>query len=161
IALRTSLMVGFPGETEEDFRLLRDFVAETRFDWLGVFAYSREEGTPAARLPGQIPARVKEERRAEILLLQQGISRELLAARVGRVFPVLVEGPHPERPGYLLARSEREAPEVDGAIHLRTARHRPGEFVPARAVKAGVYDLEAEPADEEGPGRSFEQGVEA
>ncbi|NLG84762.1 MAG: 30S ribosomal protein S12 methylthiotransferase RimO [Firmicutes bacterium] len=110
LALRTSLMVGFPGETTADFRTLCAFVAETRFDWLGVFAYSREEGTPAASLPNQIPAKLKEERRRRLLLLQQEISRELLAARVGRVFPVLGEGPHPKRPGYFLARSEREAP---------------------------------------------------
>lgn len=162
LAIRTSLIVGFPGETEEDFAALRRFVAEERLDWIGVFAYSREDGTPAAALPGQVSARVKEERRRELLRLQQEISRDLLARRVGTTFPVLVEGPHPGRPGYLAARSEREAPEVDGLIHLRSRAYGPGDFVLARAVKSGAYDLEAVPAEEDpAPGRSSARHVEA
>lgn len=145
LALRTSLIVGFPGETEAEFEELRRFVAEVRFNWLGAFAYSREEGTPAAALPRQLPERVKEERRERILLLQQDISRQLLARRVGRHVHVLVEGPHPHRPGFWLARSESEAPEVDGLIHLHSARGSPGEFVQARVTKSGTYDLEAVP----------------
>lgn len=147
LALRTSFMVGFPGETADDFAKLRAFVAEARFDWLGVFTYSREEGTPAAALPGQVPESLKEERRRELLRLQQGISRQLLAGRMGEVCRVLVEGPHPERPGILLARSEREAPEIDGLIHLRSAEmYGAGDFLSARIVRTGTYDLEAVPA---------------
>ncbi|MGE5551251.1 MAG: 30S ribosomal protein S12 methylthiotransferase RimO [Bacteroidota bacterium] len=147
LALRTSLIVGFPGETESEFRELCGFVTEYRFDWLGVFEYSREEGTPAAMLPRQIPARVKKDRRAQIMAIQQAVSRELLAARVGRVFPVLLEAPHPERPGFWLARSEREAPEVDGLIHVRIEDGKRGDFISVKAVKAGAYDLEAVPVE--------------
>ena len=160
LALRTSLIVGFPGETEADFQELRRFVAETRFNWLGIFAYSREEGTPAAALPDHLPERLKEERRADLLRLQQGISHEILAGRVGRRFPVMLERPHPERRGFWLARSESEAPEVDGLIHLRTERGTAGEFVPAEATRAGTYDLEAIPIPAPA-GRSLSTGVEA
>ncbi|MGE5529693.1 MAG: 30S ribosomal protein S12 methylthiotransferase RimO [Patescibacteria group bacterium] len=143
LALRTTFMVGYPGESEADFHELADFLIQQRFDWLGVFAYSREEGTEAYGLPGRVPRRVSERRRRELLRLQQGISRELLASRVGRRFTVLVERPHPLRPGFYAARSEAEAPEVDGLIHVPLADGRTGEFVTVRAVKAGVYDLEA------------------
>ncbi len=145
LALRTSLIVGFPGESEAAFAELRAFIAEQRFHWLGVFAYSREEGTAAASMPGQVPARIKEARRRELLGLQQEISREILRQRVGSVFPVLIEGPHPERPGYWLARSEAEAPEVDGRIHVPLSVDKTGQFIMVRAVKAGTYDLEALP----------------
>ncbi|MGE5598637.1 MAG: 30S ribosomal protein S12 methylthiotransferase RimO [Bacteroidota bacterium] len=154
LVLRTSLIVGYPGETEADFAALRDFVREERLNWVGVFAYSREEGTPAADLPGQVPRRVKEERRREILALQQEVSRAWQASRVGEVFPVMLERPHPGRPGIWLARSEAEAPEVDGLIHLRLPAGEPGQFLAARAVGAGTYDLEAEPASPGAEGES-------
>lgn len=144
--LRTSLIVGYPGETEEHFRVLRDFVAQARFQHLGVFAYQAEEGTPAAALPDQVADEVKEERRAEIMELQAGISAELLSEHVGETLPVLVEAPHPEWPGLYTGRAWFQAPEVDGATYVSAppdSALTPGTIVPARIESAETYDLSA------------------
>jgi ribosomal protein S12 methylthiotransferase len=146
ITLRTTFIVGFPGETEEEFETLRRSVETLRFDRVGVFAYSREEGTPAGEMPDQVPDVRKERRRRELMLVAQRVSRELNAAYVGREIQVLVEGRSRRRSGIpkTIARSERDAPEVDGAVII--ADDLPvGVLTRVRVTGAGDYDLEAEP----------------
>ncbi len=141
VVLRTSLMVGFPGETERIFRELLGFVKEAEFDRLGVFPYSREEGTPAANLKGQVPDRIRRERYRKIMSLQKKISLRKQNAMVGSRVPVLVERPG-NAPGILWeGRTPGQAPEVDGAIFLSRGDARPGEMVKARITDAGPYDL--------------------
>ncbi len=142
LAVRSSFIVGFPGETEEDFRLLLDFLEEARLDWVGVFTYSEVEGAEANALPGHVPEEVKEERKARLLELQQRISLEKNRALIGRTLEVLVDE-LPE-PGLALARSYRESPGIDGVVHLETdGTVRVGERVRVRIRDAGPYDLYA------------------
>lgn len=140
--LRTSLIVGFPGETEEQFQELMDFVAEARFDRMGAFAFSPEENTPAAEMPDQIPEEVKQERLDRLMKLQAQISLENNQARIGTVEKVLVTD---ARDGLFLGRSQREAPDADGAI-VFTAKEAPevGSFVQVRITGAETYDLKGE-----------------
>jgi len=141
VVLRTSLMVGFPGETERIFRELLGFVKEAQFDRLGVFPYSREEGTPAASLKGQVPDRIRQERYRKIMSLQKKISLKKQKTMVGSRVPVLVERPG-KAPGILWeGRTRGQAPEVDGAIFLTRGDARPGEMVKVRITDAGPYDL--------------------
>lgn len=143
LTLRTSIIVGFPGETEEQFSELMDFIAETEFDRMGAFAYSPEEGTPAALMPNQVPEEIKQERLDRLMTLQAGISLKRNQARVGTVEKVLVTDRSAE--GYILGRSQREAPETDGEI-VFTARRLPeiGSFVNVRLTEADTYDLKGE-----------------
>lgn len=140
--LRTSLIVGFPGETEEQFQELMDFVAEARFDRMGAFAFSPEENTPAAEMPDQIPEEVKQERLDRLMKLQAQISLENNQARIGTVEKVLVTD---AQDGLFLGRSQREAPDADGAI-VFTAKEAPevGSFVQVRITGAETYDLKGE-----------------
>jgi ribosomal protein S12 methylthiotransferase len=141
IVLRTSLIVGFPGETERSFRRLEEFVREARFDRLGVFSYSPEEGTPAASLRGRVPDRVKLRRLRRIMALQKKISLRKQKTLVGSRVPVLVERPG-ESPGILWeGRTQGQAPEVDGAAFLTAGEAHPGEMVNIQITEAGPYDL--------------------
>lgn len=141
ITLRTTLITGFPGETEEDHEILKNFIQDMRFDRLGVFTYSPEEGTPAEKMPNQIPEEIKEERRDELMLLQQQISAEKTADMVGRTVEVLVEGRIPEE-GVYVGRTYRDAPEVDGYIFLNAEEDIiSGDFVTAEVTGADEYDL--------------------
>lgn len=160
IALRTSLIVGLPGETEREFRELFEFVREARFEHMGVFVYSPEEGTPAARLPGRPSPRTAASRRRRLMRLQQRIAFEHLDSRVGGVERVLLDLPPAKREGsFWTARSRSEAPEVDGQVLVkdpRTPAHRsdaegksaerlrPGQLVNVRIVSRSGYDLVAE-----------------
>ena len=141
LTLRTTLIVGFPGETEDQFRELLDFVEETEFDRLGAFAYSPEEGTPAARMTDQIPDEIKQERLDRLMTLQQKISLKRNRARIGSAEQVLVTDT--DGNGNCLGRSCREAPETDGEIYVScgSARPRPGQFIPVRIREAETYDL--------------------
>ena len=142
IIVRTTMIVGFPGETEEEFEELLDFVKETRFDRLGAFAYSPEENTPAAAMPDQIDEAVKQERLDRLMLLQQEISAEVMQARVGETDEVLVEG---FRHGRYYGRSLMEAPEVDGKVLFTSQKKlRPGEYVTVHITGASEYDLNGE-----------------
>jgi ribosomal protein S12 methylthiotransferase len=145
VALRTSLIVGFPGEGRREFAALRRFVEAARFDHLGVFAYSPEEGTPAHKLAETVSPEEKEARREEIMGLQAGISRRILDGRVGGAIEVLVEGPDPARPGLWTGRGRFQAPEVDGVVRFKLAPRQaepPAAIVRVRIVAAGDYDLE-------------------
>ena len=140
IALRTAFIVGYPGETEEEFQTLLDFVQEIRFDKVGVFTYSREEGTAAADLPDQLPEEIKEERYHRLMELQQGISLASNQAQVGRTLEILVEG---YGDGLSLGRSYRDAPEIDGLVIVQ-ARLPVGKMLPVRITGALPYDLVGE-----------------
>ncbi|QUA52434.1 30S ribosomal protein S12 methylthiotransferase RimO [Aristaeella lactis] len=141
LTLRTTLIVGFPGETEDQFRELMDFVEKTEFDRLGAFAYSPEEGTPAAKMPDQIPDEIKQERLDRLMTLQQKISLKRNKARIGSVEQVLVTDT--DGKGNILGRSCREAPETDGEIYVSCgdARPQPGQFIPVQILSAEEYDL--------------------
>jgi len=141
VALRTTFIVGYPGETEADFQVLLDFLDEVRFDHVGVFTYSREPGTPAAELSGQLSEVVKQERRDRAMARQQVISLARNQEQIGRVYRVLVEG---VGDGVSLCRSYRDAPEVDGFVIVEDSLP-VGEFVQVRVTGAMEYDLIAEP----------------
>lgn len=141
ICLRTTLISGFPGESEEDFEELYRFVNEMEFDRLGVFAYSREEDTPAAALPDQIPEEVKQKRRDELMELQQEIAFERAAKRDGSVFEAVVEGYLPEE-GVYVARTYMDAPNVDGYLFFTSERElTSGSFVNVEVTGSSEYDL--------------------
>jgi len=141
IAIRTTFLVGFPGETEAEFEVLLDFVTEMEFDRVGVFTYSHEEGTPAAKLEDDVPPETKEERRARLMEIQQGISLAKNRALVGQTLDVLIEGQGDE---LSVGRSYRDAPEIDGLV-LVQAELPVGEIVPVRVTTALEYDLVGEP----------------
>lgn len=141
IALRTTLITGFPGETEEDFDHMVTFVEEMRFDRLGVFTYSPEEGTRAADMEGQIAEEVKEARRDRIMELQQEISAEETREKVGEEMDVLIEGYLYEEDIYV-GRTYRDAPKVDGNVFVRAEEEMiSGDIVPVRITGASEYDL--------------------
>lgn len=148
IALRTTLITGFPGETKEQHEELLDFVDEMEFDRLGVFTYSPEEDTPAAVMPGQIPEEVKEERQAEIMELQQEIVFEAADHMVGREVLVMIEGKVADENAYV-GRTYKDAPNVDGLIFINTARElMSGDFAKVTVTGAAEYDLIGELSDE-------------
>jgi ribosomal protein S12 methylthiotransferase len=141
LALRTSLIVGLPGETEEDFEDLLRFVEEQRFERLGVFEYSAEDGTPAAEMEGQLPAEVKRDRYARIMAVQQEISHAHQQAMIGRRLEVLVEGASEETDDLLAGRHAQQAPEIDGLTYVNDGVAYPGELVTVEVTDAGDYDL--------------------
>jgi len=145
--LRTTFLVGHPGETDEAFRRLCDFVREAELDRVGVFTFSREEGTVAALLPGRVPKKEAEARRRELLRIQRDISKKKLRAMRGRTLEVLVEGPSDESEYVLAGRHEGQAPEIDGQVYLTLtgeAAPAPGDLVRARIAHSAEYDLAAD-----------------
>jgi ribosomal protein S12 methylthiotransferase len=138
-AIRTTFIVGFPGETEAEFEHLLEFVKAARLDRVGAFRFSREPGTPSHDMPGQIPERLKRERYARLMELQHGISLEVNRSWAGRALRVLAE----ERSGgHAICRSHRDAPEIDGLVFVESSLE-PGEFHEVRVVGAEPYDLHA------------------
>ena len=143
--LRTTFIVGFPGETEDDFRALLDFTEEMAFDRMGAFAYSPEEDTPAADMPNQIPEEIKQERLNRLMALQAEISLKRNQKRIGTVEKLLVTGHNGLN---YTARSAWEAPDADGEIMLLSSKPlQEGSFIQARITGADTYDLSAEPAE--------------
>jgi ribosomal protein S12 methylthiotransferase len=132
--IRTTVIVGFPGETSSDFAELLDFIRSIEFDRLGAYAFSYERGTPAAALRPLVPKAVKLERLQAVMELQAKISRRRLRALRGHVLRVLADGPN-------VARTEWDAPEIDGAVHLVSGTATPGEFVSVEIVDSGEHDL--------------------
>jgi len=137
VAIRTTFIVGYPGETEEEFEGLLKFVRDLQFDRVGAFQYSFEPGTPSAELDGQLPDEVKQERYERLMEMQQAISLKSNQAHVGRTLEVLIEG---QGDGLTLGRSYRDAPEIDGMVIL-PGEAPLGEFVPAKIDGALTYDL--------------------
>ena len=141
ICLRTTLITGFPGETQKDFVVLKDFVKEMRFDRLGVFPYSPEEGTAAAKMKQQIPSFIKIMRRNQIMKLQQGIAFERAAGMIGKEVDVLIEGKLPED-GVFVGRTYKDAPNVDGMIFINSDRELvTGDVIKAKVTDSREYDL--------------------
>ena len=141
IVIRTSIIVGFPGEEEEDFKSLYDFVEEIEFDRLGVFTYSEEEGTHGASLEDDVPMQIKTSRMDEIMLLQQEINLEKNKSRVGTIERVLIDR-HGEE-GTSIGRSYRDAPEVDNFIRINEELAI-GEFIDVKITEAFEYDVKGE-----------------
>ena len=141
IALRTTLITGFPGETQEQHEELMEFVDEMEFERLGVFAYSPEENTPAASMPDQIPEEVKEERRDAILELQQEIAFDKAADMVGRTLYAMIEGKVADEPAYV-ARTYADSPDIDGYVFVNTGEMlMSGDFVKVKITGSAEYDL--------------------
>lgn len=145
IVIRTTFIVGFPGETEADFEELKEFVAAQRFENAGVFKYSQEEGTVAGAMPNQIPEEVKENRYHELMALQAEISEELHQDLEGQELYVVIEGFDEENPSLAVARSYREAPDIDGSIFVENADNlHIGDFTKVRILQGFTYELVAE-----------------
>jgi len=141
LTMRTSLIAGLPGETEEDFQQLCRFVQEQRFERLGVFQYSDEEGTAAYDFADKVPAPVIERRWRELMAIQKRINREQHGAFVGRKLEVLVEGPSPETEHLLIGRHQGQAPEIDGQVYINDGMAYPGELVTVEVTESHDYDL--------------------
>ena len=144
VVIRTSLIIGYPGETEEDFRELMEFVQQTRFDRMGIFKYSREENTVAAAMEPQVEESVKEQRYEALMELQRRISRENNEKRVGCIYRTLVEGVDQDVIFYI-GRTYAEGPEVDGNVYFTSPEPlEPGEMAEVRILIAEDYDLTGE-----------------
>jgi len=141
VIIRTTLIAGFPGETEKDFNELYDFVKEYKIDKLGCFAYSKEDGTKAAKMQNQLPKRVKESRKNKIMKLQQKISEEIMKSKIGRTYEVILESITVDGK-YFIARSYMDVPNEDGVIFIRySSRYGLNEFVNCRIIDSLQYDL--------------------
>jgi ribosomal protein S12 methylthiotransferase len=143
LVLRTSLIAGLPGETEEQFEQLKEFVKEQRFERLGVFQYSDEEGTPAYDIEPKVPKRTIERRWRELMAVQKRINREQNKAMIGRRLEVLVQGASEETEHLLVGRHEGQAPEIDGQVYINDGMAYPGEIVTVEVTEAHDYDLVA------------------
>ncbi len=141
VTLRTTVMIGFPGETGEQFKELCNFVREAKFDRLGAFSFSPEKGTPAARLKNSIPQNVVEDRIKELMEIQADNSRELNEELIGKTVPVIVEGLSPETDLLLSGRTATMAPDVDGQVLINKGKAMVGEIVPVHITEAHTYDL--------------------
>ena len=144
IVIRTTFIVGFPGETEEDFAILKEFVTEQKFENAGVFQYSQEENTVAATLPEQIPEETKQERYDELMAIQAGVSEDIHRSMEDRELEVVVEGYESEEENLVAARSYREAPDIDGSIFVENAPGlNPGDFIRVRIEQGFAYEVVA------------------
>jgi ribosomal protein S12 methylthiotransferase len=145
IVIRTSMIVGFPGETEEEFQHLKAFMAEKKIEHVGVFVFSPEEGTHSYDLKDRVPKKVATKRRSELMALQQGISDQIHQGLVGTTIPMLVESIE-AKSGMLIGRTYRDAPDVDGTTFARCEdpHVEPGDVVPVKITMAKPYDLYGE-----------------
>jgi len=139
--IRTQFIVGYPGETEEQFQELLEFVAEQKFDRVGCFVYSQEEGTKAGTLPDQVDPETKQRRHDMLMAQQQQISREKHQAMVGRSLSVLVEGYSEETELLLVGRHSQQAPEIDGITYINDGIAKIGDIVSVQIVESHDYDL--------------------
>lgn len=147
IAIRTSVMVGFPGETDKDFEELLAFVKRAKIENLGCFIYSKEEGTVAARMDGQISEQTKKERHEKVMALQQTVSAKCLEKHIGKTFQALIEKQDDENPHLWIARISTQAPEVDGCLYVMNTQEKnlaPGDFCKVIVREAQAYDLVGE-----------------
>ena len=144
MAIRTSLIVGYPGETEKDFEILKNWVRDTKFDRLGVFTYSHEENTSAYDLEDDVPAEVKATRAEEIMAIQQQVSMRLNGDKVGKEFKVLIDR---KEGNFFIGRTEFDSPDVDNEVLIDASKHfvRQGDFVQVKVYEASDYDLFAKP----------------
>jgi ribosomal protein S12 methylthiotransferase len=143
LALRTTFIVGFPGETDAEFEELLYFVGEANFERAGVFPYSFEPGTPSSRLDGHLPEEVKEERRGRLMEAQQAVAFRWSQKQVGRELSVLIDGPDPEMPNQVVGRTYADAPDIDGLVRIKGKGLRAGELIQVKVTGADGYDLAA------------------
>ena len=141
LAIRTTFISGFPGETDRDHEELKQFVASAKFERLGVFPYSLEPGTPAEMLEGHLPEEVKAERVAAIMEVQQGVAFEWAQSQVGREHPVVIDGPDPEFANHFRGRTYADSPDIDCEIRVKGKGLRPGDFIKVKVTAADGYDL--------------------
>ena len=140
VAIRTAFIVGYPGETEEEFEHLYNFVKEMKFNKMGVFEYSREKGTPSYSMKPQISKKIMKERYNKLMELQQGISKEINEGFIGKTIPCIIESFTDD--GYVIARSQNDAPEVDGLVYIKTDEQLvPGDIEDAKIIDCDEYDL--------------------
>lgn len=144
VTIRTTFMVGFPGEGEREFRELVEFVERMELDNVGAFAFSPEQGTKAANLPGQIPEKVKRSRLKTLYSVQKKISRKKLRRYKGKIVPVIIDGVHHESDLLLAGRLPSQAPQIDGIVVVTSGTATPGSIVRARITRTHAYDVEAE-----------------
>lgn len=144
IALRTTMMVGFPGETEDDLQQLESFLKKYRIDHVGLFAYTNEEGAASEFYEDQCPEELKQDRLKRVMELQADISREILQKYVGQVLPVLIEGLSKETDLLLEGRTVYQAPDIDGCVYITDGTANPGDIVQVRITEAQIYDLVGE-----------------
>lgn len=142
VTIRTTLIVGFPGETEQDFEELYEFVQKTKFDKLGAFKYSKEEGTPAAKLPDQINGNTKNSRYNKIMKIQQQISNENLKKEIGKEYEVIIEDISFDKK-YLIGRTRKDVPDIDGIIYIKNTLQKEeiNQFVKVKVIDVKDYDL--------------------
>lgn len=145
LTMRTTLITGFPGETEAEFEELLEFVAEQKFERLGVFTYSLEPDTPAARLPNHLPEDVKEQRREALMAVQQQVAFEHAESLVGQTMEVILDSPAPEQEGVWIGRTVADAPDVDCVVYVTGEGLKPGQIVSCEIVTRSDYDLVASP----------------
>lgn len=143
LVMRTTFITGFPGETEQDFNELHEFIDEQKFERLGVFTYSLEPDTPAAKLPEHLPEELKEERRGILMELQQEIAFDWCAAQVGKQVDVLLDAPLPEEKNVWIGRTYADAPDVDGVVYVTGEGLKTGQLVKCEIVAPSEYDLVA------------------
>jgi ribosomal protein S12 methylthiotransferase len=145
VTIRSTFIVGFPGETASQYQSLRDFIEEQRFDKVGIFTYSREEDTPAYDMPDQVPEEIMQERYHDLMSLQCKISEELNCALEGKILEVLIEGRDTDQLSVAYGRSRREAPEVDGQVYVENdTDSKPGDLIKVKIVQGFTYDLVGE-----------------
>ena len=144
LTLRTTFMVGFPGETDKDFQELLSFVKEFRFERLGAFIFSREEGSPAYDFSQQIPVRIRKERLKELMLAQQSISKEINNCYLGKEIEVIVDEIKLEKPKITIGRTQADAPEIDEKVIIRTDKAKVGDIIKVKVIEALEYDLVGE-----------------
>ena len=141
LTMRTTFIVGFPGETEAEFEELVAFLREARFERCGVFTYSYEPGTPAVKLDGHLPEEIKEERRARLMEAQQEVALAWSAAQVGKTLEVIVDGPDPEMPNQVQGRGHTDTPEIDCIVRVKGKNLMAGDIVQVKITAADQYDL--------------------
>ncbi|TWT84815.1 Ribosomal protein S12 methylthiotransferase RimO [Planctomycetes bacterium CA13] len=147
VVMRTTMIAGFPGESDDDFAELMDFAEKQRFEHLGVFTYSVEEDTPAAKLPNRVPHEIAERRQGELMAMQQKIAFEWNESRVGTVEDVIIDSPLPDEPGVWIGRTRAEAPDIDGIVYVTASDENEainvGDLIRCEIVAADGYDLVA------------------
>jgi ribosomal protein S12 methylthiotransferase len=143
LTLRTTFIVGFPGETDAEFDELQTFVREARFERAGVFPYSYEPDTPATRLQGHLPEEIKIERRDRLMATQQQVALEWSKQQIGKEIEVLIDGADPEVPNHMIARGHADAPEIDCIVRVKGKGLHPGDMAHAKVTGADGYDLMA------------------
>ncbi len=143
------MITGFPGETDADFAQLAEFTQQQRFEHLGVFTYSVEEDTPAAKLPNRVPTKLAQQRHDQLMAIQQQIAFEWSESRVGTIEDVIIDAPLPEQQGVWIGRSRGEAPDIDGIVYVSGVEESSalgvGDIVKCEIVAADGYDLAAAP----------------